>query len=75
MGFYINVLSSDGIQGELTIPYTPQQNGVAKRKNCTMVEMARSMMARKGLEKRFWAVAVATAVYLPIFPLQELLCT
>ena len=53
-----------GIQRELTTPYTLQQNGVAERKNRMVVEMARSMMAEKDLEKRFWAEAVAIAAYL-----------
>ena len=37
---------------------------MVKRKNRTMVEMARSMMATSGLFKEFWAEGVATAVYL-----------
>ena len=35
---------SHGIKKELTTAYTPQQNGVAERKNITMVEMARCML-------------------------------
>ena len=34
-----------GIARQLTIPYTPQQNGVAKRRNMTLLDMVRSMMA------------------------------
>ncbi|CAL5412844.1 unnamed protein product [Camellia sinensis] len=54
----------NGIQRELTTPYTPEQNGVAERKNRTVVEMARSMLQAKGLSNGFWAEAVATSVYL-----------
>lgn len=54
----------NGICRELTAPYTPEQNGVAERKNRTVVEMARSMIQAKGLPIYFWAEAVATAVYL-----------
>ena len=54
----------NGIHRELTAPYTPEQNGVAERKNRTVVEMARSMMNVVGLPKKFWAEAVATAVYI-----------
>ena len=43
------LLSKHGIQHQKTIPYTPQQNGVAKRKNITLVEMARCMICSKRL--------------------------
>lgn len=48
----------------MTAPYTPEQNGVAERKNRTVVEMARSLLLAKGLSNGFWAEAVATSVYL-----------
>lgn len=54
----------NGIYRELTTPYTPEQNGVAERKNRTVIEMGRSMMKARGIPKHFWAEAVATAVYL-----------
>lgn len=54
----------NGIQRQLTVKYTPQQNGVAERKNRTIVEMARSMLEQKGLPKKFWAEVVNTAVYI-----------
>ena len=54
----------NGVHRQLTAPYTPEQNGVAKRKNRTVVEMARSLMNAASLSKRFWAEAVATAVYI-----------
>ncbi|GKE69578.1 retrovirus-related pol polyprotein from transposon TNT 1-94 [Tanacetum coccineum] len=47
----------EGIKRELTAPYTPEQNGVAERKNRTVVEMARSMLKFKGLPDSFWAEA------------------
>ena len=53
-----------GIHRELTAPYTPEHNGVAERKNRTVVELGRSMMKARAVPKRFWAEAVATAVYL-----------
>ncbi|KAI5336533.1 hypothetical protein L3X38_015801 [Prunus dulcis] len=53
-----------GIQRQLTIAYSPQQNGVAERKNRTVVEMAKSMLHEKGMTYDFWAEAVNTAVYL-----------
>ena len=45
-------LSKHGIQHEKIVPYPPQQNGVAERKNKTLVEMARCMLYSKGLHKK-----------------------
>ncbi|KAI5337779.1 hypothetical protein L3X38_017050 [Prunus dulcis] len=53
-----------GLERQLTIAYSPQQNGVAERKNRTMMEMARTMMHEKKIPLKFWAEAVNTAVYL-----------
>jgi hypothetical protein len=35
--------------------YTPQQNGVAKRKNQIIMNMARTLLKEKSLSNRFWA--------------------
>ncbi|KAL0345416.1 UNVERIFIED_CONTAM: Retrovirus-related Pol polyprotein from transposon TNT 1-94 [Sesamum radiatum] len=52
-----------GIHRQLTTSYTPQQNGVAERKNRSLVEMAKSMLKAKCLSKSFWAEAIHTAAY------------
>ena len=57
-------LKSKGIHHELTVPYSPEQNGVAERMNRTLMEMARSMMAHAGLLDRYWAEAVDAAAYI-----------
>ncbi|XP_060195162.1 uncharacterized protein LOC132624392 [Lycium barbarum] len=57
---FISFCEENGIHRELTTPYTPEQNGVAERKNRTVVEMGRSMMHSRGVPKCFWAEAVAT---------------
>ena len=54
----------EGVERQLTVRYTPQQNGVSERKNQTVMEMAMSMLHDKKLSKVFWAEAVYTAVYL-----------
>ncbi|KFD66912.1 hypothetical protein M514_20778 [Trichuris suis] len=53
-----------GIEHQLTIPYTPQQNGVAERKNRFLAEMVRCMLSDARLPIRFWGEAVLTAAYL-----------
>ncbi len=57
-------LKAEGIRHELTIPKTPEQNGIAERLNKSLVEMARSMLLDAKLPKKFWAEAISTAVYL-----------
>ena len=49
-----------GIQMQHSIPYTPQQNGVAKRKNGSLKEMATCMMEAK----KYWAKAINYAAYI-----------
>ena len=56
-------LLDNGIHHELTVAYTPQQNGVAERMNRTLTDLVRSMLYQKNMEKKFWAEALATAVY------------
>ncbi|CAL2278968.1 unnamed protein product [Prunus armeniaca] len=63
-GEFNKFCEESGIQRQLTMTYSPQQNGVAERKNRTVVEMAKSMLHEKGVPYEFWAEAVNTAVYL-----------
>ena len=48
----------------MTIPGTPQQNAVAERRNLTLLEMVRSMMAQANLPISFWRDALLTAAYI-----------
>ena len=57
-------LTEHGIAHQTTIAYTPQQNGVAERMNRTLIDLVRSMLHAKGLDKAFWAEALQTAVYI-----------
>ena len=57
-------LKKEGVCHELTVPKTPEQNGVAERMNRTLVESVRAMLADARLPHRFWAEALSTAVYL-----------
>ncbi|GJY20397.1 putative ribonuclease H-like domain-containing protein [Tanacetum coccineum] len=52
-----------GIKREFSVARTPQQNGVAERRNRTLIEVARTMLADSKLPTTFWAEAVNTACY------------
>ncbi|KAL8155990.1 hypothetical protein AgCh_001157 [Apium graveolens] len=47
----------NGIKRQLTAAYTPQQNGVAERKNRTVMNMVRSLLIEKNVPRKFWAEA------------------
>lgn len=61
---FIRFCKDHGIHKQFTARYTPQQNGVAERKNRTIMEMARSMLKAKHLSNEYWAEAVACAAYI-----------
>jgi hypothetical protein len=42
----------------------PKQNGVVKHKNCTLIEMARTMLDKHRTPRRFWPEAINTACYI-----------
>ncbi|PWA82283.1 ribonuclease H-like domain-containing protein [Artemisia annua] len=56
--------ANKGIKREFSIARTPQQNGVAERKNRTLIEAARTMLADSLLPIQFWAEAVSAACYI-----------
>ncbi|TYK05177.1 integrase [Cucumis melo var. makuwa] len=58
------ITKEQGIHHQMTARMTPQQNGVAERKNRTIMEMARSMLKAKNLPNEFWGDAVACTVYI-----------
>ncbi|GJX07248.1 retrovirus-related pol polyprotein from transposon TNT 1-94 [Tanacetum coccineum] len=51
----------EGIEHQTSTPRTPEQNGVVKRRNRTLVEAARTMLSASKLPLFFWAEAIATA--------------
>ena len=53
-----------GIRRQLTTAYTPQQNGVAERKNRTVMNMVRSMLSMRKVPKILWAEAVNWMFYI-----------
>ena len=57
-------LKEEGIEFECTVGYAPQQNGIAERKNRSLVEAARTMLNDSDLPKYWWAEAINTANYI-----------
>uniref|UniRef100_A0A2N9EKJ9 CCHC-type domain-containing protein n=1 Tax=Fagus sylvatica TaxID=28930 RepID=A0A2N9EKJ9_FAGSY len=57
---YSDVLGED----TYTMPYKPQQNGIAERRNRTLMDMMRSMMAYADLQIVFWGEALSTTAYI-----------
>nr|GEX58412.1 ribonuclease H-like domain-containing protein [Tanacetum cinerariifolium] len=52
-----------GIKREFSTPRTPRQNGVAEKKNRTLIKAARTMLVDSKLPTTFWAEVVNTACY------------
>ncbi|GJV87850.1 putative ribonuclease H-like domain-containing protein [Tanacetum coccineum] len=60
---FIELCGSKGIKREYSNARTPQQNGVAERKNMTLIKAARTMLADSFLPNTFGDEAVSTACY------------
>ncbi|XP_035837414.1 uncharacterized protein LOC110891574 [Helianthus annuus] len=60
---FISFCAEKGIHLQYSAARTPQQNGVAERKNRTLIEAARTMLVDSKLPIIFWAEAVNTACY------------
>ena len=57
-------LSSKGILRQSTCPHTPQQNGIAERKNRHLLETTCSLMLNSNVPTHHWRDAVLTAWFL-----------
>ena len=62
-GTVTDLLKEKGIERHLTMPGSPQQNGLAERFNRTIMEKARAMLHAAGMSPGFWEYAVHTAVH------------
>ncbi|GKE73079.1 retrotransposon protein, putative, ty1-copia subclass, partial [Tanacetum coccineum] len=49
---------------QFTAPYSPQQNGIAERKNHTLKEMVNAMLISSGLSQDMWGESILTTTYL-----------
>ena len=52
-----------GIIHQTTAPYSPQQNGIAERKNRTLKEMMNAMLLSSGLPQNLWGDAILSAYF------------
>jgi transposase InsO family protein len=52
-----------GINHEFSYKYTPKQNGIVERKNRTLIDMTRSMLAEYNVLDSYWAEAINTACH------------
>ncbi|TMW55192.1 hypothetical protein Poli38472_013954 [Pythium oligandrum] len=67
-GEYVNrkfdtFCQQQGITHQLTVPYSPQQNGVAERMNRTIGDATRSTMIHRKMDRRWWAEVMAAVVH------------
>ena len=63
-GPFAKFLQEHGIVAQYTMPGSPDQNGVAERRNRTLLDMVRSMLASSKLPESLWTEALKTAVYI-----------
>jgi transposase InsO family protein len=68
-GKYVNnnftsYCTTQGIQMQHNVPYTPQQNGVVERNNYTLKEMANCMIQSKELSLKYWVEAINCENYI-----------
>ena len=59
-----NYFLSNGIIHQTSYVNTPQQNGVAERKNRDLLEKTRAIMLQMHVPKKFWSYGILTATYI-----------
>ena len=63
-GPFAKFLEENGIAAQYSMPGEPQQNGVAERRNRTLMDMVRSMLSHSSLPVSLWIEALKTAVHI-----------
>ena len=64
INYLFNICSQIGIHIQHSIPYAPQQKGVAERKNRSLKEMTTCMLESKKLDANLWDEAMNAAEYI-----------
>ena len=62
-GPFTRYLQECGIDALYTMPSTPQQNGIAERRNRTLLDMVRCMLVNSSLPEFLWCEALKTTAY------------
>ena len=57
-------LQNQGIISQRSCPSTPQQNGVAERKNRHLLDVVRTLLLESFVPPHFWCEALSTAIHL-----------
>lgn len=57
-------LQMKGIIYQQSCPYTPQQNGIAERKNRHLLDMVRTLLLESSVPPKFWVESLSTSIYL-----------
>ena len=63
-GPFAKFLEEHGIVAQYTMPGSPDMNGVAERRNQTLLDMVRSMLSSSKLPISLWRDALKIAVYI-----------
>jgi transposase InsO family protein len=58
IGLFLQFLEEEDIVAQYTMPGTPQQNGVAERRNRTFIDMVMSMLSNFELPSFLWSEAL-----------------
>jgi hypothetical protein len=59
----MNIVMTRVLKHEFSSKYTPEQNGIVERKNMTLIDMARSMLAEYNVSDSYWAEAINIACH------------
>ena len=61
---FVDYCEKHGIKRQYATSRTPQKNGVVKRKNQIVKEMARTMLDESKVPNKYWKEVVQTAIYI-----------
>jgi transposase InsO family protein len=61
---FAKFLQENGIVTQYLLPYEPQQNDVAERRNITLMDMVRSMLSNSTLPLSLWMEELKTAAHI-----------